>query len=215
MVDFQCHKWVGSEQILDAYEAERLPITDQVSRFAMAKVLENAAAFGTGEPPADLADPGAKGDAIRSVLGPILRDMNVPQFAPEGLNFGYFYDASPIISYDGSIAPEYTMGSVVPSTVPGCRMPHFVVNGSPILDLLGPDYSLLRFDSSVVVATLVDAFSDAHVPLVVLDVDRPASPNVFEHSLLLVRYDQHVVWRGNEAPTDGSALVDRLRGNFA
>ena len=37
-----------SKQILSAYEAERWPITEPVSRLAIAKVLENAAAFGRG-----------------------------------------------------------------------------------------------------------------------------------------------------------------------
>ena len=29
------------------------------------------------------------------------------------------------IAYDGEPAPGYSMGHAVPSTVPGCRMPHF------------------------------------------------------------------------------------------
>ncbi len=38
------------EAILDSYEAERLPITDQVSRLAMDLVLENAAALAERPP---------------------------------------------------------------------------------------------------------------------------------------------------------------------
>ena len=93
------------EAILDSYEAERLPITDQVSRLAMDLVLENAAALAERPPTPELADPGPTGEELRATIGPILRDLNVPQFAPEGLNFGYFYDASPIIAYDGAEPP--------------------------------------------------------------------------------------------------------------
>ena len=82
----------ASEAMLEAYEAERLPITDQVSRLAMDLVLENAAALGASAPPPELSDPGPAGQELRDVIGPILRDLNVPQFAPEGLNFGYFYE---------------------------------------------------------------------------------------------------------------------------
>src|SRR5262249_12597434 len=90
----------ASEGILNAYEADGLPIADQVSRLAMDLVLENAAALAARPP------------------GPELRDLNLPQFAPAGLNFGYFYDASPIVAYDGATPPAYTMGEATPSTVP-------------------------------------------------------------------------------------------------
>jgi hypothetical protein len=46
-----------------------------------------------------------------------------------GLNFGYFYDRSPIIAYDGEQAPTYTMGTFTSTTVPGCRVPHVWIDG--------------------------------------------------------------------------------------
>jgi 2-polyprenyl-6-methoxyphenol hydroxylase-like FAD-dependent oxidoreductase len=199
------------ESILAAYEAERLPITDQVSRLAMDKVLENAAALGGGTPPPELSDPGPKGQEIRDFLAPILLDINLAQFAPVGLNFGYYYDASPIISYDGSEPPPYTMGEVTESTVPGCRLPHFEVAGAPILDLLGPDYTLIRFDPSIDVGGFVRASEEAGLPVVVVDAERPPDRHVFEHSLVIVRFDQHVAWRGEALPA-GDDLVDLLRG---
>ena len=199
------------ESILDAYEAERLPITDQVSRLAMDIVLENAAAMGASAPPPELADPGPAGQELRDQIGPILRDINPAQFAPEGLNFGYFYDSSPIIVGDGSTAPTYTMGSATPSTVPGCRMPHLDVDGRPILDLLGPDYTLVRFDPDVDVSAFVDATDDAGLPLVTVDAPRPADREVFAHPLVIVRADQHVAWRGDALGAD-RPLIDHLRG---
>jgi len=206
------------ETILEAYEAERLPITDQVSRFAMDLVLENAAAMGASAPPPELADPGPAGQELRDVIGPILRDLNLPQFAPEGLNFGYFYEGSPIICADGAQAPPYTMGEITPSTVPGCRLPHFDVASprtgapsQPILDLLGPDYTLIRFDPQVdVTGFLADALARG-LPVVLVDAEAPPDPEVFSHPLLIVRADQHVAWRGDHL-TAGEVLVDRLRG---
>ena len=50
------------------------------------------------------------------------------------------------------------------------------------------------------------------MPLAVLDATRPDEPDVFTHDLLLVRYDQHVAWRGDRLPDDATELVDRLRG---
>ncbi len=200
------HGW-ADPGILDAYEAERLPITDQVSRFAMAKLQENAAAMSTRSAPRRLSSPGLVGRALRRRLGRRLLDINLAQMSPEGLNFGYYYDDSPIIVGDGEEPPGYDMGSFIPSTVPGCRLPHFRVDGVSVLDLLGPDYTLLRLDPSVEVTAL----SETGLPVVVVDVPGPPDPT-FRHRLLIVRVDSHVVWRGDALPDDTTALADQLRG---
>jgi 2-polyprenyl-6-methoxyphenol hydroxylase-like FAD-dependent oxidoreductase len=206
-----CKGW-ADPGMLDAYEAERLPITDQVSRLAIGKVAENAAAM-MGPVPEALSTRTPEGDALRATLGPVLRAINVPQFAPAGLNFGYYYDASPIIAYDGEAAPAYDMGTVTASTVPGCRMPHFWrSDGVSICDQLGPDYTLIRFDPAADIRPLTAAAGAAGVPMAVIDCPRPADPPAFRHALILVRQDQHVAWRGDEAPADAPALIERLRG---
>ncbi len=56
-------------------------------------------------------------------VGQAAYDFNVQQYCCGGLNFGYFYDRSPIIAYDGAEQPAYTMADFTPSTVPGCRAP--------------------------------------------------------------------------------------------
>jgi 2-polyprenyl-6-methoxyphenol hydroxylase-like FAD-dependent oxidoreductase len=198
--------------ILDAYEAERLPITDQVSRFAMDKALEIAGALGGGPVPPELERLDEAGAQLRAALEPVLREINVPQFAPEGLNFGYYYDASPIIAYDGEPPPPYTMATATPSTVPGCRLPHFRVDGRSVYDLLAPDYTLLRFDPAADAGPLLAAAAGAGLPLEQRDLARPPSPDVFGHRLLIVRPDQHVAWRGDAVPADCAGLVKRLRG---
>jgi hypothetical protein len=190
------------ESILNAYEEERLPITDQVSRLAMAKVLEHTAAIGSAVPPVELSDPGPDGQTIRDHLAPILRDVNLPQFAPAGLNFGYYYDNSPIICYNGDTPPAYSMGEVTPSAVPGCRMPHFDVDGVPVLDLLGSDYTLLRFDASVDVGSFMAHAQSIGLPIVLVDVPWPREPDVFKHKLTIVRFDQHVAWTGDQLSDD-------------
>ena len=83
-------------------------------------------------------------------MGKEAYNLNVNQYCCGGLNFGYFYAQSPIIAYDGGEHPTYTMYEFTPSTVPGCRAPHFFLpNGQSLYDLLGPDYSILRFDPTV------------------------------------------------------------------
>jgi hypothetical protein len=48
--------------------------------------------------------------------------------------------------------------------------------------------------------------------MVVLDVDSPEAASLFREKLVLARPDQHVAWRGNAAPPDALALVDKIRG---
>src|SRR5262249_45959091 len=79
--------------ILDADEAERQPITEQVSHFAM----NHAIALGRQRSaiPDNIEMPGPEGDAVRAEFGRQLYELNVNQYCCGGLNFGYFYDKSP------------------------------------------------------------------------------------------------------------------------
>lgn len=204
----------ASPDMLDAYEAERHPITEQVSRHAMQSMLDSIEAMGSNAAPAALSSKfNPIGAGLRNVLGSKLHKLNVPQFAPEGLNFGYYYDKSPIISYDGEKQPDYTMGSITPSTVPGCRMPHFnLESGASVYDSLGPVYTLLRFNSKANTSELERVAADVGMPLRVLDVSIPPDISVFAKALLIVRQDQHVVWRGDAVPQDCKKLVALLCG---
>ena len=199
--------------ILDAYQAERQPITEQVSRFAMNKVLENLETMAAGgtAPPVLVAET-PEGDALRKFIGQRLFDINLPQMSPKGLNFGYYYEGSPIIAYDGERAPSYDMGSFEPSTAPGCRLPHFrLADGVSIYDRLGPDYTLIRFSAQADTGPLTAAATAAGLPLTVVDAETP-DPELFRHALMIVRYDEHIVWRGDRAPADVQDLIQRLRG---
>ena len=199
------------EGFLAAYEAERQPITEQVSRLAIGKVMENAAVLGAGPVPPVLEAATAEGEAARVELGARLREINMAQFAPAGLNFGYFYDRSPIIAYDGEAAPPYDMGSWTPSTVPGCRMPHFwLAAGRSVYDALGADYTLVRLRADLDAASLTAAAAAQGLPLKLVDAAAPVG--LFEAPLLIVRHDQMIAWRGDSAPPDAAGLVDRLRG---
>ena len=201
----------GGEAILAAYQAERLPITAQVSHFAMDHAHRMAAQ--RRSVPATIEREGPEGDAARAALGKAAYELNVQQYCCGGLNFGYYYDASPIIAYDGERAPAYTMYDFRPSTVPGCRTPHvWLSDGRSLYDALGADYTLLRLDRSVDVRALVDAAQRRGFPLEVLDVSADEAPALYRHKLLLSRPDQHVAWRGDVIPEDADALLDLVSG---
>lgn len=201
----------ATEEALAAYEAERQPITEQVSQFAMnhAIALQKER---EGVPPG-IEAPGAEGDAARAAAGRALYDLNVKQYCCGGLNFGYFYERSPLIAYDGEAPPAYSMDRFTPSTVPGCRTPHvWLDDGRSLYDALGPDYTLLRLDPEASTAALEEAAAQRGVPLRVLDVASREAAAIYRHKLVLSRPDQHVAWRGDRIPADPLALVDRIRG---
>lgn len=201
----------AAPNILDAYEAERQPITEQVSHFAMDMALKNMKQRQSVPPEVEL--PGPEGDAVRARIGREAYDLNVNQYCCGGLNFGYFYKDSPIIAYDGEEAPPYTMYDFTPSTVPGCRAPHFWLDdGRSLYDALGPDYTLLRFDSATDVTGLIAAAQARSVPLTLLDVEAEDARTLYPHKLALVRPDQHVAWRGDEQPVEPMHLIDLVRG---
>jgi len=202
--------WAG-EGVLQAYQRERLPITEQVSRFAM----DHAQAMmrmRSGVPPG-IEAPGPEGEALRAEVGQAAFELNVQQFCCAGLNFGYFYDDSPLITYDGAEQPAYSMGSFTASTVPGCRVPHFWLrDGRSLYDAFGRDYTLLRADAGVDVEPLLAAARQRGLPLVLLDLSGEDLPPAYTTRLLLCRADLHVAWRADALPDDALALVDRLRG---
>ena len=198
--------------ILAAYEIERRPITDQVSRYAMATSLARTSQRQRSIP-VTIEQPGPVGDDIRARIGREAYDINVGQFCCGGLNFGYFYAGSPIIAYDGEPAPAYDIYEFRQSTVPGCRTPHlWLRDGRSLYDVLGSDFTLLRFDMEANIDGIIEAAAGRAVPLVVVDVDLSEAADLYSCKLLLSRPDQHVAWRDNKSPENPMKLIDRIRG---
>ena len=201
----------GTSGILDAYVRERQPITEQVSHFAMNHA--HAMAKQRGAVPNEIEDDTPEGEAARKKLGRLAYDLNVQQYCCGGLNFGYYYDNSPIIAYDGEKQPEYSMADFTPSTVPGCRTPHIrLADGTSLYDALGPEYTLLRRDRSVAVEPLMRAAAGRNVPLKLLDLVCDEAAPIYTQALVLSRPDQHVAWRGDSVPADPLELIDLVRG---
>lgn len=202
--------WAAPE-ILDAYDAERRPITDQASRYiadVARRVMKQR-----DEITADIERQDSVGEATRARIGKEAYDLDAHQQCCGGLNFGYYYDDSPIIAYDGEPQPPYTMGTFTSSTAPGCRAPHlWLESRRSLYDALGPGYTLLRLDPTARVTGIVDAAAERNVPLAVLDLKAPEARELYRHKLVLVRPDQHVAWRGDAEPAAPMDLIDLVRG---
>lgn len=199
-------------EILDAHQAERLPITEQVSRFAMDHC--HAMAKQRGTVPDEIEDDTPQGDAARRALGERAYALNVQQYCCGGLNFGSYYDTSPIIAYDDETQPAYSMADFTSSTVPGCRVPHlWLADGRSLYDAMGPDHALLRLDPAIDVSEFIAAADAVNMPLRVVDVaSEDLAAAAYTTRLVLARPDQHVAWRDDVVPDDVEALVDLVRG---
>src|ERR1700736_4946589 len=126
-----------------ALSVGRLPARSRASRCRMPRLKIRR----RGAVPDEIEDAGARGELARREVGRLAYEINVRQYACAGLNFGTYYDRSPIIAYDGAEQPGYTMDAYVASTVPGCRTPHFrFADGTSLYDVMGPEFTLLRFD---------------------------------------------------------------------
>lgn len=197
--------------ILDAHERERKPITEQVGRFAMShaqELMRKAQSV-----PDNIEELSAEGEAARHAFGQVLWDLNVQQYCCAGLNFGYYYDDSPIIQYDGTPQPSYSMGSFTASTVPGCRTPHVWLSGQQSLyDAMGAGFTLLCNDAQADTSQLEQACALLHIPLKVLKLPELQNHPEYSHRFTLSRPDVHVAWRDNELPTDCVALLKVLTG---
>ncbi|MBV0912448.1 FAD-dependent oxidoreductase [Anianabacter salinae] len=196
------------ESALDAHEAERLPITEQVSHFAMNHAHEMAK--NRKAVPTEIDDDTPEGEAARARMGQVLYDLNVQQYCCAGLNFGYYYENSPLIAADGT-PPPYGMGSFTASTVPGARLPNVEMpDGRWLHDLQGTGFLLVRTDPSVAAEPLLEAARKAGVPMRLIDL--PGAPPPYAEALVLSRPDNHIAWRGKALPPDPGALVDLVRG---
>lgn len=202
--------WAGPA-ILNTYQVERQPITEQVSNFAMNHEYALAKERKKASPLLEENTP--EGQAARNELGQSLYDLNVKQYCCGGLNFGYFYDKSNIISYDGQAQPTYTINTFTSSTVPGCRLPHiWLENKESLYDKLGNDLALIQFGDEASGQELVNAAKEMNIPLKLIQLGNNYKDDVYKENLILVRPDLHIAWRGNTSPVDCSALLKLVTG---
>jgi 2-polyprenyl-6-methoxyphenol hydroxylase-like FAD-dependent oxidoreductase len=202
--------WAG-ESLLDSYEPERRPVAERT----VAAAGEQEAFLAPSFADAALDDEGPRGRELRADVARALQAKD-PEFHSLGLVLGYDYPASPaVVGATGAVAavPTPSVTDYVPSAHAGARLPHaWLPDGSSLYDLLGDGFALLRLDPASSVAGLADAAARAAVPLRVVDLTHlPALRRGMGAGLVLVRPDQHVAWRGDDAP-DADALLDRVTG---
>jgi 2-polyprenyl-6-methoxyphenol hydroxylase-like FAD-dependent oxidoreductase len=201
------HGW-GGAQLLGSYETERLPIA--IRNTSAARMLaKSVQAVQIG---ADIEDPGSAGDAERRRVGAILSGFR-EEFDSIGVQLGARYERSPIVISESTPPPPDRPDRYDPSARPGGRLPHLRLrDGSSLFDRLGHGYTLVRTDTSADVTQCVKLAAGLRIPLSVVDVEHPQARDFYEASLVLVRPDQHVAWRG-ERIEDPNGLLAVVTGH--
>lgn len=201
--------------ILDAYEAERHDVGERVSNAAAGLAAGQHAITHDMSLRSRTEAPDPEGNAVRREIRNRLLDADSQQFNAEGLNFGLCYDGSPLIIHDEGTPPPFEVANYTPTTVPGCRVPHFVFaeTGEPLLDRLGGQFSLLVNDDSIDFSGLVAAAEACGMPLQIIDIaHEPKARKLFDRKLVLVRPDDRIAWRSDDAPADPGLIIDTIRG---
>ena len=201
----------GGAFLLDSYEPERRPVG--LRNIAHADVSH--ANERTQPTHAEIAMDTPAGAQARRKMGEDLARIQIKRVITDGLALGYQYVSSPIVCREDTHPPPLSSSSDYhPTTFPGSRAPHaWLSDGRSTVDLFGDGFTLLRLGASAPETSALErAFAARGVPMKTITNADPAIAVLYERTLVLVRPDGHVAWRGDSAPIDPLAMVDHVRG---
>jgi 2-polyprenyl-6-methoxyphenol hydroxylase-like FAD-dependent oxidoreductase len=204
------HGW-GGPRLLDSYESERRPV-------GAANVEASGWAAGGIQEWREIVDSGATTEQIARSAAELLGRMHTMR----GAELGYHYAASPIIPVEPGTPEQWDISKYRPSAHPGARLPHlWLRDGRALHDIAGPGYTLLDLTGGIDAddidgnngsTAMAEALRSRGVPVTVLRLSEPGLRAAYQASLLLLRPDLHVAWRGNAPPPDLQSLAAQVTG---
>jgi 2-polyprenyl-6-methoxyphenol hydroxylase-like FAD-dependent oxidoreductase len=201
----------GGRRLLESYELERRPVAVRNVAEATANLKRMLSSREKLSPL--VFEKSAAGDAARKEFGDVYTAIMKHEWFTLSIHLGYLYDQSPIICPDGTPEPNDPPMSYMQTARPGSRAPHvWLKPGVSTLDLFGRGYILLRFYPTADVLSIVETANERNVPLEVVDIADVAAKAAYVNSLVLVRPDGFVGWRGDQLPNDVLGLIDTVRG---
>jgi 2-polyprenyl-6-methoxyphenol hydroxylase-like FAD-dependent oxidoreductase len=203
--------WGGSN-LLRSYQIERRQVGERnvgASRYASLGRRKWRAQYRS-----DIRDATPAGQATRDNLVRVAQTEQRKGNEMIGAELGYRYVDSPIIC-DIPGGPEHRFGEYHPTTWPGARLPHvWLGDGTPIQDRISGGYTILRLGGTQTDTTgLERAIASHDAPVAVLDIPDHAARDVYQHDIILLRPDMHVVWRGNRLPDDVREIAATATGH--
>jgi 2-polyprenyl-6-methoxyphenol hydroxylase-like FAD-dependent oxidoreductase len=202
----------GGAHLLDSYEPERRPVGVRNINHAD---VSHASEREQGTHPEIAMDTPAGAEARRKMNEQIM-GIQTKRVITDGLALGYQYATSSIVCGEGPPPEPSSTMEYHPTTLPGSRAPHAQLpDGRSTIDLFGDGFTLLRLGAEAPdSASLERAFAERGVPLATVTIADPTIRTLYERSLVLVRPDGHVAWRGNAVPPTPVEIADRVRGAF-
>jgi 2-polyprenyl-6-methoxyphenol hydroxylase-like FAD-dependent oxidoreductase len=204
----------GGDTLLDSYEIERR----QVHEYVLDESVANHATLGKQLSADGIEAPGAAGDRLRAEIGARIQATKTREFMTLGVVLGCRYEASPVIVADGTKASPPDFLNYVPSSRPGHLAPHaWLHDGSSLYDYFGDGFTLL-VSADGEAAHTERAIADATTLGMKLRHLQPTEGGVaalYPTRYTLIRPDQHVAWRGDAWPLEGTALLRQVSGRAA
>ncbi len=209
------HGW-GGPGLLDSYEAERRRVAARAIA-ASGHTARGRRTWRSHWRP-EITEDTPAGEAARAELAAVADREQRNNLV--GVELGYTYDRSPVIAYGEHPGPDLDedwladAGTYRPSTRPGARMPHlWLEDGRALQDCLEPGYTLVHLPGTKVAPGLAEAFTRAGAPFETFEVVAEPAATLFEgYSMVLLRPDLHVAWRGRAVPEDTDRLVRLVTG---
>ena len=199
--------------LLRSYEAERRPVglrNCKASGAHNAVRVEIARRYRA----ADLDKQGEAHAHRIAALGEEIAALGNAENESMGIELGYSYSGSPIISSDPDEQAPEDPGSYIPTTVPGVRLPSVMLaDGIALQDRLGPWFTLLGFGVEPS-ETFAVAAARLGMPLAMSRFNQPELVEIYGRRQILVRPDQHVAWRGDVVTQDAADRICRLALGF-
>ena len=196
---------VAPESLLDSYETERKPLAERNTGFA--RHFADSVGLFVASPELEAAtDAGAAKREVAShhLNAHVRLEFNIP-----GVTFGGRYDGSPLIVADGTTPPSDHPNVYVPTACPGGRPPHaWLEDGRSLYDSFNFEWTLLALGPDAPDATPFIAGAAAlGLDLQVVRHATPALRALYGASLALIRPDQIVAWRGDDAGLASEVLA--------
>jgi 2-polyprenyl-6-methoxyphenol hydroxylase-like FAD-dependent oxidoreductase len=195
--------------LLDSYEFERRKSATRNTGYARGF----ADSVGNYLPEPGLEEDNQAGGTLRRAAGAYLEDHARREFNIPGITFGTRYDGSPVLPEPDGPIPEDAANKYAQSGLPGGRAPHWwLPDGTSLFDLFGFDWTLLRLGGDAPSGEgLVKEAGARGLSLKVVDLPEPEIREIYGAPLVLVRPDQFVGWRGENAGSHHS-LWDKMLG---
>jgi 2-polyprenyl-6-methoxyphenol hydroxylase-like FAD-dependent oxidoreductase len=203
----------GGPGLLDSYEPERRKVGARNVK-ASGWAAEGMGIWRSLVTPEITSDT-PEGVALRAELGAVANVHHRRVHEMIGVEWGYSYAGSDLVAHEDDNITDWDTTTYTAHTRPGVRIPHiWLKDGRAMQDALGQDYTFIDLTGSADTSGVAAQFARLGTPLEVLSIDDANVREAYETSLLLVRPDLHVFWRGESLPDDLEGWADQAVGKL-